>query len=311
MSFIKVKNLNFEYTKKEVLKNISFEIKEGSVTALVGPNGAGKTTLLRCLTSLESPMSGHVFIDGIDVHDHPRDAQKSMGYLSDFFGVYDNLTVRQSLTYMAWCQKIPNKNLKQYIEELAEEVDITDYLEHKAGLLSRGYKQRLGVGLALVHNPKCIFLDEPASGMDPEARIKFSELMISLRKRGVTIMVSSHILAELEDYCTDMLIIRDGEIKSHVLLSEHQKNEQRTLHIAIQSPTEKHIGFIRSYEGVSELRHCEEHIAVSFIGGNDKQAALLKAMIAKKIPVYQFTPTQKTLKTAYMDLVEKKEVNKT
>lgn len=308
MSLIEVKNLNFEYPKKKILKDINFEIQQGSVTALVGPNGAGKTTLLRCLTSLETPMTGHVIVDGIDVHDHPRDAHKVMGYLSDFFGVYHNLTVRQCLTYMAWCQKVSTSNLKHRIEKLAADVDLTKYLDEKAGVLSRGYKQRLGVGLALVHNPKCIFLDEPASGMDPEARIKFSELIIKLRNKGLTIIVSSHILAELEDYCTDMLVIRDGEIKSHVLLSEHQANKQVVLNISIQDPTEKHIEFIQNFEGVTEFKVLNDNIALSFDGDQDKQKDFLKALISKQIPVYQFTPTKKTLKAAYMDLAEKKEI---
>lgn len=112
MSLIKVENLNFEYPKKEILKNINFEITEGSITALVGPNGAGKTTLLRCLTNLEVPMSGRVHINSIDVHDKPREAHRAMGYLSDSFGVYNSMTVRQNLTYMAWCHKLPAKDLE-------------------------------------------------------------------------------------------------------------------------------------------------------------------------------------------------------
>lgn len=308
MRLIQVKNLNFEYPKKKILKDINFEIAQGSVTALVGPNGAGKTTLLRCLASLEIPMSGHVSVNGIDVHDKPREAHQYMGYLSDFFGVYDNLTVRQCLTYMAWSHKLPSEGLKQKIDDLAKEVDLSERLDEKAGTLSRGYRQRLGVGLALVHSPQCIFLDEPASGMDPEARIKFSELMIRLRNKGITIIVSSHILAELEDYCTDMLIIRDGEIKSYVILSEHQALQETTLQISFQDADEKHLKIIETYAGVSEMKVSENSVALSFAGDETKQAEFLRHLISKKVPIFQFTPTQKTLKAAYMDLADKKEV---
>ena len=309
MSLIRVQNLSFEYPKKRILKNINFEIQNGSVTALVGPNGAGKTTLLRCLTSLETPMTGHVFFDNIDVHENPRTAHKKMGYLSDFFGVYNNLTVKQCLTYMAWCHKIRDSNLERHITELAEEVDLTKYLDEKASTLSRGYRQRLGVGMALVHRPKCVFLDEPASGMDPEARIKFSELMLRLKERGITIIVSSHILAELEDYCTDMLVIREGEIKSHVILKEHQNINETELHIKIQQLNDQHIELIKSYEGVSKVRISDNNIVLTYSGSQDKQADLLKFLVTKKLPVYQFTPVHKTLQSAYMDLAEIKKAD--
>lgn len=310
MSLIVVKNLNFERPNKHILKDISFEIEDGSITALVGPNGAGKTTLLRCITSLETPMSGHVVVDGVDVHDQPRRAHLSMGYLSDFFGVYENLSVRQCLTYMAWCQKISSKNLNAKIESLAADVDLTKYLDEKAGSLSRGYRQRLGVGLALVHDPKCLFLDEPASGMDPEARIHFSELMIRLKKCGVTVVVSSHILAELEDYCTDMLVIRDGEIKSHVKLSEHQEQSISTIHISLIDPQEKYFQYIQGYAGVSACESVGQDLALSFSGDMQAQSEFLQALVKKKVPVCQFTPMKKTLKSAYMDLADKKEMDR-
>ena len=159
-----------------------------------------------------------------------------------------------------------------------------------------------------MHDPKCIMLDEPASGMDPEARIKFSELMIKLRQKGITIIVSSHILAELEDYCTDMLVIRDGVIKSHVKLSEHEADQSVTMFIGVQEPSAKHLKFIESYEGVGECHVTGDHIAVSFAGDKDKQRDFLKALIGEKIPVYQFNPSKKTLQGAYMDLAEKKEI---
>lgn len=230
-----------------------------------------------------------------------------MGYLSDFFGVYDTLTVRQCLTYMAWCHKLDSKGLQTKIEALADEVDIGEYLDQKAGALSRGYRQRLGVGLALVHDPKLLLLDEPASGMDPEARIKFSELIIRLRNKGMTIIVSSHILAELEDYCTDMLVIRDGEIKSHVILEKHQSDRKTIIEIGIENATDKHLSVVQGYAGVSEARKAANNIICSFQGGKERQVALLGFLIGKDIPVHSFVPVQKTLKAAYMDLAQKKE----
>jgi ABC-2 type transport system ATP-binding protein len=303
MSLIKVENLNFEYPKKKILKNINFEIAKGSITALVGPNGAGKTTLLRCLTSLETPMFGHVYVANVDVHDKPRQAHRAMGYLSDSFGVYNSMTVRQNLTYMAWCHKLPAKGLEQRIEALAKETDLVEYLDKKAEVLSRGYKQRLGVALAIIHSPKCLFLDEPASGMDPEARIKFSELMIRLRDNGMTIIVSSHILAELEDYCSDMLVIRDGKIKSHVILSEQQANQRKFIKISAKKILKSHLTFIEKYEGVKSIeKQTETSLTIEFEGDDIKQAEMLKILISKDIPIYEFFSKQKTLQGAYMNL---------
>ena len=303
MSLIKVENLNFEYPKKKVLKDINFEIVDGSITALVGPNGAGKTTLLRCLASLETPMSGYVHVVNIDVHDKPREAHRAMGYLSDSFGVYNNMTVRQNLTYMGWCHKLPVEALEQRIEALAEETDLTEYIDKKAGILSRGYKQRLGVALAIIHSPKCLFLDEPASGMDPEARIKLSELIIRLRDSGMTIIVSSHILAELEDYCSDMLVIRDGEIKSHVILSEHQESHQAAIKISFTKLSKKHITLIEKYEGVRSIeKQMETSLTITFEGDDIEQAKMLKFLISEGVPACEFSPKQRTLQGAYMTL---------
>ena len=307
MGLIQVNQLNFEYPKKKILNDISFNIKEGSITALVGPNGAGKTTLLRCMTSLETPLSGTVKIDNINVHDHPRDAHRSMGYLSDFFGVYEDLTVRQCLLYMAWCHKLPQNGLKDKIDFVAEEVEITKYLDEKAGTLSRGYRQRLGVGLAIVHDPKVLFLDEPASGMDPEARLKFSELTIRLRDRGMTLIVSSHILAELEDYCTEMLVIRAGEIKSHVVLKEHQIKSETVIQIGLESVTEDHLEILKNYNDVTEVKILDQGVLCVFNGDQANQQRLLKHLIQNNVPVFSFSVNQKTLQSAYMDLATAKD----
>ena len=306
MSMISVEGLNFEYPPHRVLKDIGFELKQGSVTALVGPNGAGKTTLLRCLTNLETPLSGHIKIDGVDIHRHPREAHRKMGYLSDFFGLYNDLTVKQCLTYMAWCQKVPQDQIERKIQQIAEDVEITNYLDKKAGSLSRGYRQRLGVGLSMVHDPKILLLDEPASGMDPEARVKLSEFIVRLQQRGMTIIVSSHILAELEDYCTDMLIIRDGEIRSHIVLEQHQAEQEVVIEIGINHVTQDQLKVISAHEHVGRLTSEENKVICSFAGGADEQVKLLAYLVEQKLPVQSFMPMQKTLKSAYMDLAEGK-----
>ena len=166
---------------------------------------------------------------------------RQIGYLSDFFGLFNDLTVRQCLTYMSWSQQVDHKNVAAHVEKIARDVMIDNMLDRKAGVLSRGYRQRLGIGLALVHDPAIVILDEPASGMDPEARIQLSRLVRDLRARGKTLIVSSHILNELEDYCTDMLIIRSGRVADHVLLSEHAAQTARQLRISMQGGAAAHV----------------------------------------------------------------------
>ena len=237
MAFIEVQNVTFEYPGKKALDDVSFSIPEGSVVALVGPNGAGKTTLMRCLVALDQPQSGKIIMNGVNVEEDPRAVHAMCGYLSDFFGLYDALSVRQCLTYAAWSQNLPAGKIAKTIDAVAEQTELVDMLEKKAGDLSRGYRQRLGIAMALIHDPKVLILDEPASGMDPEARIGLSRLMRRLRHTGKTIIVSSHILNELEDYCTAMLVIRDGKMSEHVTLKDFSARAVKTLRIVIAEVT--------------------------------------------------------------------------
>ncbi|MDP2204993.1 MAG: ABC transporter ATP-binding protein [Alphaproteobacteria bacterium] len=322
MNMIEVKNLNFDYPGKRVLHDVSFGIAEGSVTALVGPNGAGKTTLLRCLVALDRPHSGEIFVGGIDVTENPRAVHRQIGYLSDFFGLFNDLTVRQCLTYMCWSQqvdvknaaervdvknaaeRVQIKNVAQHVEKIAREVMIDNMLERKAGVLSRGYRQRLGIGLALVHDPALIILDEPASGMDPEARIQLSQLMRALRARGKTMIVSSHILNELEDYCTDMLIIRDGRVAGHVLLSDHTQKTQRIITISLRGGAAVHADKLSAQKGLTVERLEGDAALCRFDGDEVAQQALLAALLAAGLPIYNFASEQHSLQDAYMRATE-------
>ncbi len=221
---ISVNNLTFDYPGKRALQHVTFSIEPGSITALVGPNGAGKSTLMRCLASLDTPSGGSIHIDELDVLEFPRKAHALMGYLPDFFGLYDDLTVEQCLRYHAMVQNITNAEQKTAIDRVAQRMQIQDQLLQEAGTLSRGQRQRLAIAQAIIHHPKVLILDEPASGLDPEARYHLSQLLVLLAKEGITMLVSSHILSELEDYCTHMLILREGKIVKHCAIDEASKS---------------------------------------------------------------------------------------
>lgn len=204
----KVDNIVFDYPNKRALKNISFCIEKNSIVGLVGPNGAGKTTLLRCLAGLDSPLSGGIIMDGIDVIENPRMCHQKVGYLSDFFGLYNELTITQHLEYMCRAHRLDPDNDK--IARILEDVELVEHASKKAEELSRGLRQRLGIAMSIIHNPEFLLLDEPASGLDPEARYALSHLLLRLQASGMTIVCSSHILAELEEYSSHMLIIEGG-----------------------------------------------------------------------------------------------------
>ena len=200
---VAVERLVYEYPTARALDEVSFVIERGSITALVGPNGAGKTTLMRCLAALQRPLSGAVEIDGYSTEEQPREVHRSVGYLSDFYGLYDQLTVEQTLRYAAARHGIEEDTALS----VAERVGLAERLHVAADALSRGLRQRLAIASAILHKPMLLILDEPAAGLDPQARVDLSGLFMDLRAQGMTLIVSSHILSELEDYATDVLMM--------------------------------------------------------------------------------------------------------
>jgi len=211
-AMIEAEALVYDYPTKRALDGVSFTVRPGEVLALVGPNGAGKTTLLRLLAALDRPFSGRVRIDGRDAAANPRSVHERIGYLPDFFGLYDDLTVARCLTYAARARGVPANAVKAAVDKAVGRVGLADRLSARASELSRGQRQRLAIGQAIVHEPSALLLDEPAAGLDPEARSSLSGLILSLATENIAIIVSSHILAELEDYCSAMLILRDGKL---------------------------------------------------------------------------------------------------
>jgi ABC-2 type transport system ATP-binding protein len=205
---IEIKNLSFRFGTHRALNELSFTIPEGSITALVGPNGAGKTTLMRCMSALAHPTEGQVLIDGIDSSEDPHACHRLLGFLADNFGLYEELTVEQSLAYFAAAHQMD----QQRVEEVLEQVNLTDKKKEQIKSLSRGMRQRVGIAQAIIHLPKYLILDEPASGLDPEARIQLAELFKKLNKEGITLLVSSHILAELDQYANHLIVLKAGKL---------------------------------------------------------------------------------------------------
>ncbi|HEC28277.1 MAG TPA: ABC transporter ATP-binding protein [Gammaproteobacteria bacterium] len=301
---IKVENLTFEYPGIRALDNISLGINKGDIMALVGPNGAGKTTLLHCMAALDAPLSGTILLEGRNVLDDPRACHQKIGYLPDFFGLYTELTIRQCLTYMAMAHKIQPTNINQSVIRAARRLKIDDRLEDKAGTLSRGLKQRLAIAQSIVHEPEILLLDEPASGLDPEARKSLSELFLELRDQGMTLVVSSHILSELEDYCTNMIIVRDGKIVEHKLIERENENLITIILQAINEQTEI-IQILKKTDQVSCVTPAREGVSFRYPGDRQLQGRLLRQLMEQGINIYSFTTEKKNMQDAYLEQVGK------
>ncbi|MDX8393547.1 MAG: ABC transporter ATP-binding protein [Mariprofundales bacterium] len=295
---INVENLNFDYSNKHALDDISFNLPAQSITALVGANGAGKTTLLRCLAALEIPTSGVVQIAGLDTQKQPRQCHQQLGYLSDFFGLYDELTVEQCLHHR--CLLYGIEDVQQHIAETAKLTNLSTRLQDKAATLSRGLRQRLAIAQAIIHKPTLLLLDEPASGLDPEARHALSELFLLLRQRGMTIMVSSHILSELEDYCDHVLMLQDGKIAGQRQVGSDTKSV--LLAVKVVSLTENLQSLLASYANVDAITMQEDGVHFRFTGDLNARQQLLLHLLAEGVEIYSFAEQQVKLQDVYMQL---------
>ena len=302
---IEVEGVSFDYPSVRALHGVSFTVERGSVTALVGPNGAGKTTLMRCLAALERPMLGIIRVAGIDVLEEPRACHRRIGFLADTYGLYDALTVAQCLTYAALAKGMGAGEVADKVTQTAERLEITDKLEAHAGELSRGQRQRVAIGQALIHAPQVLILDEPASGLDPEAREALARLFTRLQGEGMTLLVSSHILAELDAYSTHMLIMRDGRVIDNRTLGRPAAAGVR-VRVALAAPISNWEERARACAGV-EVVEADDSGGVLLVAGGDRElAAALKCLVAADLPVAGFHAERENLQDSYLRTVSQR-----
>ncbi len=295
---IEVEDLSFEYPTARALDGIQLQVERGAIAALVGPNGAGKTTLLRCLAALERPFSGHVRIDGLDTRRHPREVHERIGYLPDFFGLYDDLTVRQSLVFAARAHGIAADGADAAAAKAAERTGLTDRMGQKAAELSRGLRQRLAIGQAIVHEPRVLLLDEPASGLDPDARRSLSRLFLSLKDLGITQIVSSHILAELEDYCTHMIVMDQGRIVSNRKVGAVEDGPM-AVKVELAGPDERLEKVLSGLAGIEVLEVDARSAIVVVADGGSGRSALLRHLMDAGLDVAGISSVRQRLEDAY------------
>jgi len=298
---IEIRDLAFEYPRQRALDGVSLTIGGGAITALVGPNGAGKTTLLRCMAALETPYEGSVTVAGLDTREAPRAIHARLGYLPDFFGLYDALSVRRCLHYAARAHGIAPVAAAAAAEATAERVGLGNRLEQPAGALSRGLRQRLAIGQAIVHRPAVLLLDEPAAGLDPQARRDLSGLLLALKADGMTLVVSSHILAELEDYSDRMVIVNDGRIAGGEAIT--LQDEKAGLRIALAVPREG-LAAALTQAGATVVRADDRQALATLLGGAQARSRLLAVLVSQGFAVSDFAEETRNLEDVYFSRVK-------
>lgn len=299
---IEVSGLLFEYPGVRALDDVSFSVAESSVTALVGPNGAGKTTLLRCLAGLEEPLLGSIHVAGVDVLEEPRAVHRRIGYLSDFYGLYDALTVRQCFAHAAASHGVADEALEAAVARTAERLGLGELLARRAAELSRGQRQRVAIGQALIHDPQVLMLDEPASGLDPEARHSLAVLFTRLAGEGMTLLVSSHILAELDEYSTHILVMRQGRIIESKALGESVPGAQ-LVHVAFAREVPGLAQALGSIAGVRVVEAGASEATLEIAGDRGRQGEVLRELVLAGLPVSAFAEARENLHQSYLRTV--------
>ena len=301
---IEIRHLYKAFDNHMVLRNLNMKINEGAVYGFVGPNGAGKTTTMRIIAGLLKADSGQILIDGEDIGVRHKEL---IGYMPDFFGVYDRLRVKEYMAFFASISGLDKEETEKKIRQLLELVRLTEKKEAYVDSLSRGMKQRLCLARCMIHDPKLLILDEPASGLDPRARYEFKEIIRQLRKEGRTIMISSHILSDLSEMCTDICIIDEGrcvmdgsvdEIEYHMITAS-------PLVIRTAGRQEDAIRLIRQNEMVETLSYNENEIQAVFNGEREDEIMLLHELMAADIPVYSFGRDRSSLETLFMQITDR------
>ena len=308
-TIIQTRDLKKSFGDFEALRGISLSVPAGSIYGFVGPNGAGKTTTMRILTTLTRPSDGQAWVAGKSVLDDRRAVRRAIGYMPDEFGVYEDLRVWEYLDFFAACYDISEKQRKPLVADLLELVDLQHRREDMVDKLSRGMKQRLSLARTLAHDPQVLILDEPASGLDPRARVEIRELLGELANMGKTIFFSSHILADVEDICSHIGIVEAGELIMQGSIDELKL--QLMAHRGIVITVLDHANAERALSEVSGFRHVVDadeitpkngraRLRVDFAGADDELAALCHHLHENGVHMIGFYEEEKDLEHMFM-----------
>ncbi|MBI5202943.1 MAG: ABC transporter ATP-binding protein [Elusimicrobia bacterium] len=301
-ALIEAVSLRREFGETVAVDGISFAVEQGAVCALVGPNGAGKTTLLRMLAGLLEPSGGTAVIDGVDLRADAREVHQKLGFLPDTFGLYEDLTAREYLEYFHLAYRLDPARVESRSADVLRQVGLGEAADKPIDSLSRGMRQRLGLARTLLHDPRLLLLDEPASGLDPGARNDLQELLQRLAGEGKTILVSSHILAELESYCSHLIILDHGRLVYSGSLKEarQEMDHARRLRVAALGDLRVLRDRVLEFPGASDWRLDKDAATFEFAGDEREAARLLKSLVSAGVEVTDFGEAGGTLQDSYL-----------
>ncbi|WP_407407343.1 ATP-binding cassette domain-containing protein [Peribacillus sp.] len=305
---IEIIQLTKQYGTFTALDHLDLQIDKGTVFGFVGQNGAGKSTTFSILATLLAPTSGTAYINGYNISKEPKQVRSQIGYMPDFFGVYDQLKAEEYLDFYGASYGIPASERSKLIPQLLELVNLSDKKDSYVDLLSRGMKQRLCLARSLIHDPEVLILDEPASGLDPRARVEMREILKELKHMGKTILISSHILPELAEMCDVLGIIDQGKLKAQGSVAEiqHKLQGEKSLIIKVHEDIERSIAFLEDNPDISQINtHVDEKtIQFLFKGDAGAQQQLLKSCMLQDLPIVSFSEIETDLEDVFMEITK-------
>ena len=299
---IELINFTKRYGDLLAVDGLTLKIEPGEMFGFIGPNGAGKSTSIRFLATLLKATSGDGIVNGHRVSKDPLGVRRSVGYMPDNFGVYDGMKVWEFLDFFAVAYQIPRGRRRQVIGDVLDLLDLTGKREAFVNSLSRGMKQRLCLAKTLVHDPPVLILDEPASGLDPRARVEVKALLKELRRMGKTILISSHILTELADCCTSIGIIERGKLLMCGPIEDvyHKIQRNRIVRIKFLENMEAGVSILRSQPETRDVQIENHHVTVELAADDQQTAALLERLLAGGVRISSFAEKEPTLEDVFM-----------
>lgn len=306
---LKIENLVKNYGKFRALNGLSMEVKKGELFGFIGPNGAGKTTTIKIMTGLLKADSGHVYLNGLDALKDADKLKQTIGYVPDFFGVYDNLKAIEYMEFYASTYGLVGKEVRKRCYELMELTGLQGREEVFVDELSRGMQQRLCLARAMIHKPELLILDEPASGLDPRSRFEMKMILKELCRKGTTILISSHILSELAEMCSSIGIIKKGELLQQGSIEEivSAVNTANPILVRVCDDQKKTLDFLRANPMVQALAIDGQEFQFTFSGSAQDEAELLNQMVGNGIRVLSFGRKRDNLETIFIQLTKEGE----
>lgn len=303
---IETRHLTKIFGNLTAVDDLNLTIKQGDIFGFIGPNGAGKTTTMRILVTLLEPTRGHALIDGMDVARNGKKVRRVIGYMPDFMGVYDDLKVFEYLEFFAAAFGIERSKRKSIVEGVLELTDLQSKKSATVDSLSRGMQQRLGLARVLIHDPKVLILDEPASGLDPRARIEIRELLRELKRMGKTIMISSHILSELEEICDHVGIIEHGQLIYSGTIEEIKPRLgiHTKVRVQVLGDQDKAIEILTALPQVHQVQPFKNYISVTFREGEKMDGVIARTLVNANMDIIAIQPEQLKLDDAFLQLTK-------